>query len=1068
VATKSFLFVDQVGSTEQLARLGDARAKPVREALAELLTSAVDDAGGTVVDNTGDGVMAVFDGATDAVLAAVGMQRSAKRQRAASPDEERIRLRVGLHTGEVTADENGRWFGMAVVVAARLCSKAGTDEILASSLVGALAADLDGVHFDDAGAHELKGVASPVATVVARWVDAADDVVLPPHLAGARRTPLQGRVDALDTIAAAWVATGEGAGARRAVFLAGEPGIGKTRLTAEAAHRAASAGALVVEGGCEEELPVPFRPFGSVLRGLTGALGADAVVAAAGRIPGALARLVPELGTLGDDGSSDPAVERLELFDAVDDVLSATSSPRGTVVVLEDLHWADAATLQLVSHLVRSPAPGRLLLLATYRESDLDEGHPLPPVLADLWRTDRAQRIGLDGLDDDAVRALFDQITGVNPPAPLVAAVREATNGNPFFVEEVARHLLESGRLGAGGTDTSADGAVLTDVPDRLRDVIRRRAARLGDDALAILRAGAVMGRAFSVEVLERLGNWDVDLILDTLDRAAAARLVHEVTGAGDHYRFDHALIRQALYEELSSARRIRLHRAIAEVLDTVPGVDPSDVAFQWRAGAGSSGHERAVAASETAAGAAMAALAYERAAQEYESALAELDRYAPDDHAWRTRLLLGRGAALASMAAPRADVQAAYLAAADLARAAGDPLALADATVGVAGEPESMMVGQEQPVDLLEEAIDALGDLDPARRCRLLGSLSSATAFDPERDPERAVALSAEALEIAEASDDPELLGFALRSRLRGWFDPLAVHERRAASRRLIDLGLRSGDRSLEGWGHTWESVEQLELGDREGFVRSLEQAEEIAVELRDPFRQWQVDVRWTTLDVLDGDLAAAEARASASLADYGQSTFAGFAMAAWGIQMIFVRFIQGRAEEMAWALNPETFAAGIPLATMRSDPDRCRADLDTLLPQLDTILRPLLGRLASISVLANAAHTVGHLPTARYLRGRIEPYLDATVLLPPCSGSLGSPHRDAGLLAELDGDLPAAVDHMREAVARNEAAQNRPMAIHARQHLGRLLRDAGDTDGEAMLAAANVDADAIGMATV
>jgi hypothetical protein len=293
-------------------------------------------------------------------------------------------------------------------------------------------------------------------------------------------------------------------------------------------------------------------------------------------------------------------------------------------------------------------------------------------------------------------------------------------------------------------------------------------------------------------------------------------------------------------------------------------------------------------------------------------------------------------------------------------------------------------------------------------------------------------------------------------------------VHERRAASRQLIDLGIRSGDRSLEGWGRTWESVEQLELGDRAGYVRSLEQAEEIAVELRDPFRRWQVDVRWTTLDILDGDLAAAEARASASLADYGQSTFAGFAMAAWGIQMVFVRFLQGRAEEMAWALNPETFAAGIPLATMRSDPDRCRTDLDTLLPRLDTILRPMLGRLASISVLASAAHAVGHLPMARYLRGRIEPYLDATVLLPPCSGSLGSPHRDAGLLAEVDGDLPAAVDHLREAVTRNEAAQNRPMAVQARQHLGRVLRDGGDPDGEAMLSAANADAETIGMATV
>jgi hypothetical protein len=319
----------------------------------------------------------------------------------------------------------------------------------------------------------------------------------------------------------------------------------------------------------------------------------------------------------------------------------------------------------------------------------------------------------------------------------------------------------------------------------------------------------------------------------------------------------------------------------------------------------------------------------------------------------------------------------------------------------------------------------------------------------------------------IAESSGDHDLLGFAIRSRLRGWFDPDAVAGRRAMARRLVELGTATGDRSLEGWGHTWESIELLEEGDRARFVEALDRASEIVDELRDPFRRWQIDARQVCLHILDGDLARAEAAASDYLAAYSQAHFAPFVMAAWGMQLVVVRFLQGRIDEMAWALQMGTFRGGRPMVWLWADPERCRAELDALLPELDDLLRPELGRTTNLTVLVVAAHAVGHQEAGRLLQPRVEAHLDSTTVVPPCVASLGAMRLTTGLLAELAGDLPAAITHLSEAVARNERAENRPFAVVARQHLGRVLCRAGDAEGPSVLAAANDDAQGLGITT-
>ena len=363
------------------------------------------------------------------------------------------------------------------------------------------------------------------------------------------------------------------------MLLAGEPGIGKTRLLAEAGRLAHKRGRPVLYGRCYEEQVAPYEPFAE-------ALGAET-----------FARL------LGDAHD-----ERWRLFEAIG------ARVEGTLLLLDDLHWADAGTLRLLAHLLRRPKPP--VVLGAYRDTEIARTHPLAGVLADLRRDGLVERVPLRGLDEAAVAELVGD-------ADRAAALHRETGGNPFFVEQV----LEA--------DDDA-------IPEGVKDVLGRRLSRLAPETGRALSVAAVAGQEFDLALLEAVLGGDA---LPALEEATAAQMVRE-QGPG-RYAFAHALVRETLYDELSLTRRVRTHRALADALAQVPAHSIAELAHHRLQADAPGAADSALAAAREA----MLALAYEEAASLCERALE-----AVEDGRLRAKLYLALGEAQLRAGEPARD----------------------------------------------------------------------------------------------------------------------------------------------------------------------------------------------------------------------------------------------------------------------------------------------------------------------------------------------------------------------------------------------------------------------------
>src|ERR1700744_6224885 len=368
---------------------------------------------------------------------------------------------------------------------------------------------------------------------------------LPPVLIGSG--PFVGRGSELERLLSAWQ-TSLGGGAC-AVLIAGEPGVGKTRLAGEWSRQAYAQGAVVLYGRCDEDLGAPYQPFAEALRSMVPCVGARRV----GELRGveALLPLVPglvdEVPDLAAPTRADPDTERYALFDGVVALLEMASIEAPVVLVLDDLHWAAKATLLLLRHVLRFGEQARVQIVGTYRSTDLDRSHPLAAMLADLHRDGTANRIALSVLGEDDVTAYVAEV-GYDDEE-LARALASVTGGNPFFLIEALRHVEESG----GHWDPST-------LPQGVREAVTRRLSRLTPETNKALGAAAAVGSRFSLELVERVVGDD---LIDAFDEACKAGIVIEEPGG--NYRFNHALVRQSLLAELASGRRMRrAHRIVA------------------------------------------------------------------------------------------------------------------------------------------------------------------------------------------------------------------------------------------------------------------------------------------------------------------------------------------------------------------------------------------------------------------------------------------------------------------------------------------------------------------------
>ncbi|HEY5173635.1 MAG TPA: adenylate/guanylate cyclase domain-containing protein, partial [Acidimicrobiia bacterium] len=396
----AILFTDLVGSTELASGIGDAAADELRREHFASLREALAATGGTEVKTIGDALMVSYPGAADALAGAVAMQRAVERHNRRL-EGQRLEMRVGISVGDATLEDDD-WFGTPVVEASRLCAAATGDQILVSDLVRALAGSRTEFDVISLGSRELKGLPAPLMVCEVEWRAPVDStsVPLPPFVDTSPAFPFAGRNEVYETVLAAWKETVEGA--RQAVLVSGEPGIGKTRLVSELVRYAHQHGTTVLWGRCDEELSVPFEPFAEALRHYVACVPADRVKAEIGSLGGELTRMLPDLSArvsgLALPVQTDPETERHRLFEAVCDFFAAMSHTDPVILVLDDIHWADKPSLLMLRHILRSGSPMRLFVLATYRDTDLDRTHPLADVLADLRRQAGVDRVDLGGL----------------------------------------------------------------------------------------------------------------------------------------------------------------------------------------------------------------------------------------------------------------------------------------------------------------------------------------------------------------------------------------------------------------------------------------------------------------------------------------------------------------------------------------------------------------------------------------------------------------------------------------------------------------------------------------------
>ena len=808
--------------------------------------------------------------------------------------------------------------------------------------------------------------------------------------------PLVGRDEPLAHLVAALDRARRGE--RHLVLINGEPGIGKTRLMAELCARAHAGGATVCFGRCFEEMIAPYQPF---VEALGDAWPHDEPLTA-----------------------EDAAGARWRLFESVDAALR-TGAP--TVLALDDLHWADKGSLLLLAHVVRTTRPSALLVVGTYRESELSRTHPLAATLADLRREGFCERISLNGLGAVEVAELVRGWLGSDA---LAARLHEETAGNPFFLEEVVLHLRETG--GDAG------------IPESVRDVLGRRLSRLSDGANRALQAAAVVGRDFDVALLERLDALSGIDALEAVEEAAAAQLVREDDARAGRYGFAHPLVRETVYDELSLTRRVRLHRAVADTLEALHGDEPSrlnELATHRLAAAAGGDPTPAVEIALRAGRHCIAQLAYEDAAATADAALEALDEIA-SAAALRADVLLLRGEAFLRCG-DELGARADFGAAAALARKTRDPERLARAALGASGLGVTIIAVDTWVVGLLREALAGLPASGPLR-ARLLARLAVETYY-ASSPPERK-AIGDEAVRVAQRSLDPAALVSALNARRVALWSAAYLTERLETATEMVAAAERAGDAEGALQGRNWRVADLLEMGDVEAAREEVERHEHLAVRLRLPAYQWWAPMWRSTLAIAAGSIDEAE-RLIAAFEAVGARTGDRNALLYVEIQGFVLAMMGFGDPPPVDALErerhrPADYAYRAGLAWHRARQGRHQEARDLVAWIAADGWRRLaddMNRLAALGEITQAMALTGDATWAAGAYERLAPYADRHIVNARGAAGYGSAALHLGQLATLLGRREEAVAHLRDAIARNAA-----MGLDAWQSRARAALDA------------------------
>jgi DNA-binding CsgD family transcriptional regulator/tetratricopeptide (TPR) repeat protein len=872
---------------------------------------------------------------------------------------------------------------------------------------------------------------------------------LPGPLRLAPSFPFVGRPRELATLRSLmpWAAS-EG---RRIALVAGEAGSGKSRLVREFAHEAAAGGALVLYGACDAVVPTPYGPFAEALNRLARTVDPDRLRADIGPGGGELQRLLPDLaahvGDLPDPVTADQDTERHRLHTAVVELLIATGRHTPVLLVLEDGHWADHPTLLLLRHLGRAASDARLLVVATFRDTEADLPQELGDALVDLRRNDQVTRLRLSGLSANDVEDFVRRAGGggVEGPAALAESIVELTGGNAFLLTELWRELVEAG-AGRPGADLAGSLAGL-DTPEGVRDVVNQRLARLEPETRATLELASVAGPEFETDVIREAGRLDPAALAAALDEAVASGMIEEVPGHTLAHRFAHELVRRALYDRLAAGRRAELHLRIAEALHERASDGSAralgDVAHHFAAAAPIGGTDRAIEYSLLAAAAAMVALAFDEAAVALRTAL-ELGIPGGTD---RADALLDLGA-VTYRAGRSVESQDAFLAAAEIARGLGDGRRLSRAAVGYEDACWRMGIDYGGALELLEEAGEALEAGDSKLRVRVLGALGRALAFAGR--PEESALVRDEAVTMAARIGDRQGLALVLSRSywLRGPTPLTEILDMLAEGR---DLARKIGDIEVVAEAFQWRIAALIAIGDLGGARVELAELLETAGRMRQPFAMHVAEQYAAAIALCDGRLREAEAAAERSR-EWSRLLAGRDPSSVYGIQMFGIRREQGRLAELAPAVRSlaasDRAAAWRPgLAALMAElgmVQEARAELDRIRADgLDT-LRPALW-LASLTYLADVSSIVGDAEMARLVYAELLPHSGSSVMIGHAVASYGAADRYLGMLAAAFGDRALAARHFEAGLALDRAAGAHTWVAHTAYEYGRLLHAGG-----------------------
>lgn len=810
-----------------------------------------------------------------------------------------------------------------------------------------------------------------------------------------------------------------------------------------------------------------YWPWVQVLRGYLHDAPPERLAALAESGLGEVARLVPELAAFAPPAGADRAVSkrgRFELFDAVARPLTDAAHSQPLVLILDDLQWADPPSVELLGFLSRRLHSAALLVLGTYRDIEVTHDHPLAPLLADL--ASRSVVVPLAGLGAPDVARLMAAVADEEPGDEMAALIQRRTGGNPFFVQEVVRVLVAR----HAGLQISRAVPAL---PEGVRETIERRLARLSQPCNRVLEVAAVAGSATTVTMLSRITSDAVPTLIGLLTEAVRARILEEPPSALGTYRFAHDLFRETIYEGLDPSARASLHLRVADALETARAagsdVRLSELAHHYVQAAGSGGEEKALLYSMRAADEAAARLSYEEAAALYQHALEMLDLGARSAEISRMDLLLERAEAL-RLTGRAQDAREALEAAVALARRDRDAAGLARGALGIHALGAETGFHHAEQMELLNEALSAIGDEHAELRARLLAGLAQELIWsEADTDTSRARRAAEQACDIARTSGRPDTLALCLLARHDVVWGPGTEGERLELTDEIIALAERAQDRQLLMEARLLRCTALLGLGDARAMIE-LERFVHEGLESPQARIRYLALSRSATVAVMSGRFDEAErliadARALADEIDEPDGWQVMYA------QLSELRSAQGRRFEL---LDDERLTRAVAAHTIgrmffevaRMEQGETGSGADALLELgLDDI--PRLSSLATLAAVARLAVAARRTDACHRLFDALLPFAGTNVVNAGAVTFMGAVSYYLGLLARALGRSDEAKAHLEAALEMHERLGALPWAARARYELGCVLvaDPASAERGRELLAEAQAAAGRLGM---